>query len=274
MVTTSSILAQVSRALLGVFSLYLLLVGAMALMQRRLIYLPERLDEAVALRKIAAQGLQAWPPGESYRAVVREGGVAPESYQGVALVFHGNATSAYHFDLLFTPLERLGWRVVVVEYPGYAGRVGVPTEHTIVADARETAMMAKQAFGGQVMLVGISIGCGVASALAADPTIDAAVVTLITPFDSLVKVAQAHYPWLPVRLFLSDKWDNLTALKEYGGKLNIISAGHDKVVPAAALEPLLQANPGAEHIVLPKATHNDWFWHLTDQHFERITARP
>ncbi len=270
--TAGFILTQMLRALAGIFSVYLLLIGVMALMQRRLIYLPERLDATMALHKISEQGLQPWPLGEPYRAVMAPPANPERDFKGTALIFHGNATSAYHFDPLFAPLQKLGWRVLVVEYPGYAGRAGRPSEHTIVADARETAIMARRAFGGPIMLIGISIGTGVATALASEPSIGAAVVTLITPFDTLTSVAQFHYPWLPVRLFLSERWDNIAALKNYGGTLNIVSAGHDKVMPQAALERLLRAYPHANHIKLPAATHNDWFWHLKDEDYVRLTT--
>jgi hypothetical protein len=46
-------------------------------------------------------------------------------------------------------------------------------------------------------------------------------------------VASMHYPFLPVRLILRDRWDNVAALATYAGPKAVLVAGRDEVVSAA-----------------------------------------
>ena len=60
-------------------------------------------------------------------------------------------------------------------------------------------------------------------------------LVLVTPFDSMANVAQSHYPWLPVRWLLQDRYDQASYLAKYDGPLLIVRAGRDDVVPAAEI---------------------------------------
>lgn len=251
---------------------YLLLVIAIAVFQRRLIYFPEHLPEELAMQQIKLRGLVPWPEDEAYRAVVRPVQEGETFTNGTALVFHGNATSAYQLDDLIAPLQQRGWRVMLAEFPGYAGRPGEPTEASITADARETAKLIRARHSGKLMLFGISIGTGAAAAIAADPEIKADMVVLVTPFDSLTTIAVKQYPWLPVRLLLRDRWNSVAALRDYHGPLSVLMAEHDEVVPAASTQRLLKAYPRATLLTIPGASHNDWLWQMGKQEWDVLVG--
>lgn len=250
----------------------LLLVVTLALFQRRLIYFPEKLTEAEAAKRFHRHHVTPWPEGELYRAVIRQPRDGEAFTNGTVLVFHGNATSAYQLGGLSAPLQKRGWRVVLAEFPGYAGRAGIPTEAAITADARETAKRVRASYPGPLALFGISLGTGVASAIAADPEVYADAVILATPFDSLVSVGARHYPWLPVRLLLRDRWDSVAALRDYRGTVRVLMAADDEVVPAASTRRLLDAFPRAVLTVIPEASHNDWFERMTDRDWDALMA--
>ncbi len=132
---------------------YLFMVGFLTLNQDRLLYLPDPTPPSSAnLRSRTGSSLVPWPPdsGPAFRGYVRA--EAGGAFHGTAVVFHGNAGSARDRAFYLDALERHGVRVVLAEYPGYGGRAGNPSETTLVADGRETARLARMAFGEPLWL--------------------------------------------------------------------------------------------------------------------------
>jgi pimeloyl-ACP methyl ester carboxylesterase len=80
----------------------------------------------------------------------------------------------------------------------------------------------------------------------------------VTPFDSLVAVASAHYPWVPVRLLLRHNMEPAGDLAAAPVPVAIVAGGRDTLVPPARTEALRRAIP---HLVfdrtIPNAGHND-----------------
>jgi pimeloyl-ACP methyl ester carboxylesterase len=108
-----------------------------------------------------------------------------------------------------------------------------------------------------VILLGESLGSGVAvQVAAAEPTLVAGLL-LATPFARMTEVAAHHYPYLPLRLLLRDRWDSLGAIRSYSGPVALILAGQDEVVGAAQGRRLAQACGGPTGVwEVPWATHN------------------
>lgn len=229
---------------------YLLLVLIYALMQRSLIYYPLVVPLAQAERQAADLGVTPWLDAQGrwqgwvYRPVQPPLG-APA---GRALVFHGNAGMALnrgYYARLLSGFRRSGpWEVHVFEYPGYGPRPGSPGEQefTAAALAAVDELIAQRA--EPLLIIGESIGSGVASAVVRERPAAVAAVMLVTPFDSLVKLARYHMPFLPAGLLLQDRYDNLAALSNFTGPLVVITAGQDEIIPATFAEPLLGQHSG------------------------------
>ena len=66
-----------------------------------------------------------------------------------------------------------------------------------------------------------------------------------------------HYPFLPVRLLLSDDWDNVESLKGYRGRVEIFGIRDDVVIPAKFAKALADSKPGALFREI-EGGHNDW----------------
>ena len=244
------------RFALAVVLIYLASAVLAFLLQRRLLYFPERTRPDPAL--VQAQGLAFWPgPDEGYRGFVS---VGREAYpQGTAIVFHGNAGRAVDRSYYARALEPLGYRVLLAEYPGYGGRSGRPSEATFVADARETVKRAYHEFGSPLFLWGESLGSGVAAAVAADPPVPIAGVTLITPWDSLPALAQTLYWYLPARWFVLDKFDNVKALQSYPGPVAVALAKQDEIIPIRHGLKLYESLTGPKRLwIFENAGHNSW----------------
>jgi len=229
---------------------YLLLVLIYALMQRSLIYYPTIVALTQAERQAADLGATPWLGAQGqwqgwvHRPVQPPLAAPPRR----ALIFHGNAGMALnrgYYARLLSGFQRSGpWEVHVFEYPGYGPRPGSPGEQkfTAAALAAVDELIAQRA--DPLLIIGESIGSGVASAVVRDRPAAVAAVMLITPFDALVNVARYHMPYLPVGLLLRDRYDNLAALSDYRGPLVVITAADDTIVPPTLAASLLAHHGG------------------------------
>ncbi|RQQ52927.1 alpha/beta hydrolase [Burkholderia stagnalis] len=223
-----------------------------AVVQDRLIYFPEK----AAIDDIVSSELRAWPAQEDFRGLLAE---PPESARGTVIVFHGNAGHAGHRAYYATALARIGLRVILAEYPGYGPRDGTPSEASLVADAQQTIATAHRQYGAPLLLIGESLGAGVAAAAGAHERDKITGLLLITPWDSLEHVASHHYPWLPVKWLLRDRYDSATHLASFGHPVVVAVAERDSIVPARFGKALYDALADPKRLtVMKSAEHNDW----------------
>ena len=226
--------------------------------QRNLLYHPGHITIADVQRYAADNVLRMWPDNTAgYQGIVSQKG--PANFKGTIVIFHGNAGAAIFRDYYIAALEARGYRVVLVEYPGYGGRSGELSEKSFVADARRTALRAREEFGGPLYVWGESMGCGVASALTADTELRPQGVVMLTPWDSLLNEARATFPWLPVKLLLQDTYDNVANLAHYEGPVAVIMSKRDEVIPNRLTETLYKSLSQPKRMwTFENAGHNDW----------------
>jgi hypothetical protein len=173
------------------------------------------------------------------------------------MVIHGNAGDALGRVDYLPVLEAAGFEGVLLEYPGYGPRPGRPSERALVADGRAALWQLKAEGPGPVLLLGESLGSGVAVQVASRGPGSVAGLLLVTPFARLTEVAAHHYPFLPMRLLLRDRWDSLGAIGGYAGPVAILVAGRDEVVGAAQGRRLAGAVTGPVQLrEVPWAGHN------------------
>lgn len=252
---------------LAVGALFLLLVlgaGGLAiawLLQRRLLYFPERVERAAAEARAARLGLEPWttPAGALLGWRLRT-----PSARGRLVVFHGNAGSALDRTYVAAALARASpavpLDVYLAEYPGYGPCPGAPSEPAIRRAARAAIAAARGEGPGPLMVLGESLGSAVAAVAAADDPDAVDGVALVTPLASVPAVARRHYPGVPAAL-LRDTWRSDLALARYRGRVAFVVAGRDEVVFADLGVALHDAYAGPKRMwVDPGATHNavDW----------------
>lgn len=248
---------------------YLGFTGLLFILQRQMIFLPARMSEERGLEMAGQRGLEAW----------RSDGVFhgwKDSGRGdtAVMVFHGNAGSAVHRDCLRDLIRgedtTRDASVYLFEYPGYGFRDGRPGEKAF----REAALQAHDALRDRydrILLVGESIGGGTATWLAAEREADG--VLLITPFNRLSAVASHHYPWLPVRLLLRDRFHNDRHLRGFNGPAAFVVAGRDAVVPSRFARKLYEGFEGPKLWRLQEnAGHNTVFYGAGDGFWEEILS--
>ncbi|HMP73269.1 MAG TPA: alpha/beta fold hydrolase [Kiritimatiellia bacterium] len=239
--------------------IYLLVLLVMAACQRKLIYHPTRLAETAALPFAANQGLQPWRSSEGELIGWTHPSSAPSDR--AMLVFHGNAGFAGHRGYLAQGF-RPWFHVHILEYPGYGPRSGKPSETAFQLAASHALGELKLAGYTHIVLVGESLGSGVAARLAASESENVHGLFLITPFDSLVSVARGHYPFLPVRLLLRDRFESAKHLTNFHGPVAILLAERDEVVPARHGQALYDAYHGPKRIWIQSGrSHNTLDFH-------------
>lgn len=241
---------MLAKSLLALLTLLLLgYAGLCALLyfkQRDLIYYPTAtlVPEAATDFELVRDGvtLRGWRlnPGKS----------------AALIYFGGNAerleASREEFARLFP--ERA---VYLLPYRGYGASEGRPSEAALFGDALALYddVQARHPRMG-IALVGRSLGSGVASYVASQRKVERLV--LVTPFDSLAEVAQAHYPVFPVRMLMRDRYPSIEYLPRYAGPLLVLRGGRDVVIPPANTDHLLAALARKPRVVdFPLAGHND-----------------
>jgi len=224
-----------TQVLLVVAGGYFALVALMFVFQRSILYLPGSgvptrpadwgVPEMAAVRVTTEDGLDlvAW-----YRPA--------SAGQATIVYFHGNGGHIGYRGFKARPLLDAGFGVLLVEYRGYGGNPGSPSEEGLYRDARGAmAFLAEQGVTvDRVVAFGESLGSGVAVHLAAEQAAkDAplAAVVLETPLSSIPDVGCHHYPYLPVGLLAKDRFDSTSEIAGIAAPLFIIHGDADSVVP-------------------------------------------
>ena len=245
----------VAAVLVGM--LVVVVVGLRAV-QRRLIYFPEAAavppaaevlpgGRDVALRTSDGLDLGAWffPPTTTGRDVA-------------VLVAPGNGGNRAGRAELAQLLRERGLAVLLMDYRGYGGNAGEPSEEGLARDA-DAAVAALDELGyppERLVYLGESLGAGVVSALATRTP--PAGMVLRSPFTDLAAVGAHHYPWLPVRLVLRDRFPVVEHVSRSDVPLVVVHGTADSVVPSALSDRVADASPSLVDVVaLAGVDHND-----------------
>ena len=220
---------RLRRGLLLFAGLYFFICAGCATFQRRLIYYPSVFSPEQVDQMAHAASLERWTnsAGE-FIGLKRSSPKQPA--EGSVMIMYGNGNTAIGSSHYADEVQSVAaFDVFILEYPGYEDRPALPSQKSLFNAADEAFHMLP---GKQpIYLVGESLGSGVASYLAGTYSNKISGVVLISPFTSLTDVAQSHFPLLPVRLFLVDRFPSEKYLRHYRGNLGITVDGKDHVVP-------------------------------------------
>lgn len=260
-----SLPVRLAWALARMLLMGVIMLGALAYFrQDRMLHYPEAIEAAAALALAQEQRLAPWPDAAAPLGWLRETAPPLATPRGTVVLFHGNGGHALQRGWFADELERLGYRTLLAEYPGYGHRTGVTDEASLVGDAARLIASLRRQTGGRLILAGESLGAGVASAALARLSANGAAagidaIWLITPWNDLASVAGHHYPLLPVRLILRDRYDSAANLKDYKGPKLLFVAGSDSVIPPELAHRLFDALDSHKMLIeLPHRDHNDW----------------
>jgi uncharacterized protein len=232
-----------------VISVLCVYAGVLAMLyvtQRSLMYFPETIHTTPA-----AAGL---PQAEEVTLTTADGEhiiawhVPPRDGKPVILYLHGNGGALRYRVERFTRLITDGIGIVAVEYRGYGGSSGSPSERGLIADAEAGYAFAAARYSTQQIVVwGESLGTGVAVALAAEKPVGR--VILEAPFTSAAAVGAKHYWYMPVRLLMTDQFRSDARIGKVTAPLLILHGVKDQTVPYAMGEHLFDIANKPKHIV-------------------------
>ena len=239
-------------------------------MQNRFLYFPS--GDRPSATMLAAENLAFWPltAADDRGLIAAHEATVPN---GTIVLFHGNGGTALDRGFYLEPLIELGFRVILAEYPKYGGRPGQVGEKPFVADGLETVRLAHEQFGEPLYLLGESLGCGVTAAVANQTSVPIAGIILITPWDTLAAVAKSLFPFLPVTMLLTDKYDSIENLKSFKKKISVVGAERDEILPIKHAHNLYNFLPENKKRmwIIKGAGHNDWPFHADSSFWKEIT---
>jgi fermentation-respiration switch protein FrsA (DUF1100 family) len=172
------------------------------------------------------------------------------------LYFHGNAGGLDLRVERFRAITKAGMGLLGIEYRGYASSTGSPSERGLKLDgeAAYAAAIASGAAPERIVVLGESLGSGVAVALAVRQKVGALV--LDSPYSSIADVAAAAYWFVPVRTLLRDPFHNDLLIGLVRAPTLMVHGAKDPVVPIRFGEKLFAlANPPKEFWRVEGAGH-------------------
>ena len=245
------------RLLRGLAALYLVFAGLVYLFQRKLQYFPDPASvplphnpkyhgiETANLTTIDGLRLFAWHwPGRLPATLV---------------IFHGNAGHRGHRLDWIEDLHSLGYGVFALDYRGYGGSEGSPTEEGLYRDGEAALQWLGKQGIQELVYFGESLGCGVAVEMAKrQPPL---ALILQSGFSSAWDVARKAYPYLPVRLLMKDPFDSKQKMAKILCPVLSIHGERDSIVPLKLGRALYDAaNEPKTWFPIPEANHNDLPW--------------
>jgi uncharacterized protein len=244
----SARIAMTVLATIGVVAVCLYF-GLMALLyatQRSLMYFPETIHTTPAQAGLPQAEEVPLTTADGQHVTVWH--VAPVAAKPVILYFHGNGGALRYRVERFKKFIADGIGLVALEYRGYGGSSGSPSEAGLIADAEAAYAFAAARYAApQIVVWGESLGTGVAVALAAEKPVGR--VILEAPFTSAAAVAAIKYWYMPVRLLMKDQFHSDERIAKVTAPLLILHGVHDRVVPYAMGEHLFDIANKPKYIV-------------------------
>ncbi len=261
---------------------YLLVMVLLAFLQRKLIYFPTTADrlpvaafaDVTALYPAAADvrmrsednvEIAAWLLTNE---PVHDSG--NDSRRPLVLLFHGNAGDRSHRFGWYDLLSRCSTDVLAIDYHGYAESGGKPSEAALYQDGRAAWKYATETLKyrpSQILVMGVSLGGAVAVHLVSEQSHAGeppAGLVVVATFSSMVDVASGHYPWLPVRAVLADRYPSDSRIGLVTCPVLQFHGDRDRVVPQQFGRRLFAAVPeqsasaiAKRWVNLPGIGHND-----------------
>jgi fermentation-respiration switch protein FrsA (DUF1100 family) len=234
-----------------VVAVLVILVTVLWGFQRRLVYFPAGVPPPV----------EEVLPGASEVTIPTTDGLElaawflPSGPVGVA-VLPGNAGNRAGRAPLAEALAQAGLSVLLVDYRGYGGNPGSPSEKGLMADGLAAASwLANRSDIERVVYYGESIGAAVAIGAAVERSPSALV--LRSPFTSLPDVARVHFGPVPDWL-LRDRFASIRQIDAVPAPVLVVAAEADEIVPIGQSRRLFEAALEPKTFVtIPGAGHND-----------------
>jgi len=184
--------------------------------------------------------------------------------EATIIVFHGNADAAIYQQVKSEALTSAGFGVLLLEYRGYPGSSGTPSEQGLFADGRAGYDFVRKQDDSPIGLYGHSLGTGVAVKLASEREVSALV--LEAPYDSVLALAQDRYPWAPVRFLLKHKFRSDLYISKTSAPILMLHGDRDYIIPMKNGRRLFEKAPkGTQFEVMKGVGHVNFAEYYSEQ---------
>ncbi len=178
--------------------------------------------------------------------------------RATVLFCHGNAGNINHrIDVIYL-FFKLGLNVFIFDYRGYGRSQGRPSEEGLYRDARSAYkyLIDKRNLKEEAIVVyGKSIGANVAVELCSK--VRPAALISESAFTSALEMGKKLFPFLPVKWFISIKYDALSKIKYITVPKLIIHSKDDKIIPFQHGTRLFEAAPEPKEFYPMRGGHNE-----------------
>jgi uncharacterized protein len=234
------------------------LVGLAWGLQRHLVYLPDDGPVPPAASVLPGARDVALDTEDGHRlAAWFLRGEAPDA--PAVLVANGNGGHRGLRAPLAAALHDAGLAVLLFDYRGYGGNPGTPSEAGLALDVRAARAFLLEEAGvpaDRLLYLGESLGAGVVTELATEHP--PAGLVLRSPFVDLASVGAEHYPFLPVRALLRDRYPVAEHVAAIQVPTTVVHGGADSIVPPGQSRAVADAAAVLHRVVeVPGADHND-----------------
>ena len=233
--------------------------------QRSFLYFPSK--EPINISNYDYTGMKEVELTTSDGLVLKSWFKKPNAQEGYTiLIFHGNAGHIGDRVEKFKRFIASGHGLLFLEYRGYGGNPGKPTEKGLYNDALAALkFLSKQyIFSDKIILYGESLGCGIAAKLSSENAFAATI--LESPYTSIADVAQRHYWYLPAKWIVLDRYEILAIINNIKSPLMVIHGEKDNVISIEFGKKVFDAAPEPkEALFVPNASHNNLFEFNVDE---------
>lgn len=172
-----------------------------------------------------------------------------------ALIYFGGNAEDVSVNLPFFKQLAPQYSLYLMNYRGFGGSSGTPTEAALYADSLALYDKIKNKYN-EILVIGRSLGTGIATYLAAHRKVKG--VVLVTPYSSMAALASHHYPLMPVSPLIKDRYESARYAAEITVPVLALIAENDEIIPRKISEGLIASfKPGVvEKVVITGAWHN------------------
>lgn len=233
-----------SKFLVAIAIVYLGLCAVLYSFQNSLIYFPQKASPASGMTTMRLVTEQA-------ELVITQ----RERRGAKAIIYFGGNAEDVNRSLPTLVSAFPEHAIYLVHYRGYGGSSGSPSELALQMDAKAVFDKLRQQHDS-ISLVGRSLGSGVATYLASVRPVSRLV--LVTPYNSILELAQQKFPMFPISWLLRDKFESWKYAQQVSAPTVLIAAENDEIIPMRSTRALhTNFRQGQAQLLIIKGTgHN------------------
>jgi len=199
--------------------------------------------------------------------------VLAKKSRATVLFCHGNAGNISHRIEVIDMFFRLGLDVFIFDYRGYGRSQGNPSEKGLYLDAQSAYkyLIDKRNMDEESIVVyGKSLGANVAIELCSK--VRPAALISESAFTSAAEMCKKLFPFLPIKWFITIKYDALSKIKKINAPKLIIHSEDDEIIPFQHGRRLFEIAPEPKEFYKMHGGHNDAIFLVREAFVKRIDA--